>query len=74
MRLGQEDRARTKVIAADLRRLKRLGVAHVGVADDRDVVAPWLERGQARRAEVEMASDRSRRPQVFLETDGGGAR
>ena len=34
MRLGEEHRARAEVIAADFRRRERLGVAHVGVADD----------------------------------------
>ena len=49
VRLGQEHRARAEVIAADLRRGERLGVAHVGVADDGQVVAERLERRQAAR-------------------------
>ena len=46
MRLRQEHRARAEVVAADFRRGERLGHAHVGVADDRHVVAIRLERRQ----------------------------
>ena len=49
MRLRQEHRGRAEVIAADLGRQERLGVAHVGVADDGDVVAPGFERRQRGR-------------------------
>ena len=68
MRLRQEHRARTEVIAADFRRRERLGVLHVGVADDRDVVAVGLERLQARRRQIEVAADGGRRPQVASST------
>ena len=47
MHLRQEHRARAEVIAADFRRRERFGVAHVGVADDGDVVAERLERREA---------------------------
>ena len=47
VRLGQEHRARAEVIAADLRQRERLGHAHVGVADDGQVVAVGLERPSA---------------------------
>ena len=46
VRLREEHRARPEVVAADLRRVERLGHAHVGVADDREVLAPRLERRQ----------------------------
>ena len=54
--LRQEHGARAEVIAADLRRLEGLGVAHVGVADDGEVVAERLERAQAARRQVEAAA------------------
>jgi hypothetical protein len=41
VRLREEDGSRAEVIAADLRRLERFGHADVGVADDRQVLAPW---------------------------------
>ena len=34
VRLREEHRARAEVIAADFRQRERLGLAHVGVADD----------------------------------------
>jgi hypothetical protein len=46
MRLSQEDRARAEVITANLRQRERLGVAHVGIADDRHGVAVLLERAE----------------------------
>ena len=67
MHLGQEHRARAEVIAADLRRADRFGSLAVGVADDRQVVAERLERRQAARRQIEVASDRRRRPQVLGE-------
>ena len=73
MRLRQEHRARAEVIAADFRQLERFGVAHVGVADDGQVVAEGLERRQARRRQVEALADRRRRPQVLLQAELGGA-
>ena len=73
MRLGQEHRARAEVIAADLRQLERLGVAHVGVADDGQVVAERLERRQAGRRQVEALADRGGRPQVLLQAELGRA-
>ena len=44
MRLREEHGARAEVIAADLRRFERFGHAHVGVAHDRQILAPRLER------------------------------
>ncbi len=44
VRLREEHRARPEVVAADLRRVERLGHARVGVADDRQILAPGLER------------------------------
>ena len=76
MHLRQEHRARAEVIAADFRRRERLGVPHVGVADDRDVVAERLERREAARRQVELAAHRRRRPQVLLDAErraAGGA-
>jgi hypothetical protein len=66
VRLREKDRARSEVVAADLRRLERLGHAHVGVADDGEVLAPRLERGQrAFLDQLEVASDLGRRPEVL---------
>ena len=73
VRLGQEHRARAEVIAADFRQLERLGVTHVGVADDGQVVAEWLERRQRRHREVEALADRRRRPEILLQAELGGA-
>jgi hypothetical protein len=67
MHLGQEHRARSEVVAADLRGGEGLGVADVGVADDRQMIAKRLERLEAGSAQVEVASDTGRRPQVFLD-------
>ena len=44
VRLREERRARAEVVAADLGRRERFGHAHVGVADDGQVLAPRLER------------------------------
>ena len=74
MRLRQEHRARAEVIAADLRQLERLGVAHVGVADDREVVAERFERGEAGRRQIEARAHGRRRPQVLLQAELGRAR
>ena len=57
IRLRQVRRARAEVIAADLARLGRIGARHVGVADDRDVIAKRL-----RAASGWSATDRSARP------------
>ena len=72
MRLREEHRARPEVVAADLRRLERLGHAHVGVADDRQVL-----RATARAAasapsgiELEVAADLGRRPQILRRAPG----
>ena len=73
MHLRQEHGARAEVIAADLRRLERFGVAHIGVADDGDVVAEGLERAEAARREIEPAADLRRRPHVLLGAELGGA-
>ncbi len=68
VRLGQEHRARPEVIAADLRQRERLGVVHVGVADDGDVFAERRERLEG-RAPLEIAPDLRRREQVLLDAD-----
>ena len=57
------------MIAADLGRRERLGVADVGVADDRQVIAERLERREAARRQIEVAADRCGRPQVLLDAD-----
>ena len=63
--LGEEDGRRPEVVAADLRRAERLGHAHVGVADDAQVVAEGLERLQrALVRQLEVGADRGRREQV----------
>ena len=46
VRLRQEDGARTEVVSADFRQRDGLRHPHVGVADDREVVAIGLERAQ----------------------------
>ena len=53
MRLREEHRARAEMVAADLRLRDRFGAAHVGVADDRQVLAERLERAQRARRQVE---------------------
>ncbi len=73
MRLRQEHRARAEVIGADFRQRERFGVADVGVADDRQVVAERLERRQRARAQVERGADFSGRPHVLAEAELGGA-
>jgi len=65
VRLREEHRARSEVVAADFRQRERLGVAQVGVADDGDVVLERLERRQAGLRQVEVAADLLRRPQVL---------
>ena len=69
VRLREEHRRGAEVIAADLRRRERLGVADVGVADDGQVVAVRLERAQAGRRQVERRAGRRRRPHVLLEAE-----
>ena len=71
--LGEEHRAGAEVIAADLGQFERLGVAHVGVADDGQVLAQRFEGQQAGRRQVEGAAGGRRRPHVLLQPDGGGA-
>jgi len=46
VRLREEHRARPEVVAADFRRVERLGHAAVGVADDREMLTPVGERRQ----------------------------
>ena len=66
MRLGEEHRARAKMIAADFWRDERFGHAHVGVAHNREVLSPWVERRErTRRIQFESAAHRGGRPQVF---------
>ena len=69
MRLGQEHRRRAEVIAADLGRRERLGVAHVGVADDGQVLPVGLERAEHARRQIERRSGLRRRPQVLLHAE-----
>src|SRR5262249_61092668 len=49
VRLRQEHRARSEMVAADLAGGEWLGVLHVAIADDDQVVAGRLGRGQAGR-------------------------
>ncbi len=56
VRLREEHGARAEVIAADLRLRHRLGVAHVGVADDGQVLAEALERAERGRSEIEIVT------------------
>ena len=75
MRLREEHRTRPEVIAADFRRLERLRHAHIGVADDVDVLAPRIERlERALGAERKFTSQSLRCPQVLRGTPGVGAR
>ena len=67
--LREEHRARSEVIAANLRALEGLGVADVGIADDCQVVAEGLERAEARRCEVEGAPRGGGRPHVLVDAD-----
>jgi hypothetical protein len=76
MHVREEDRARAEVIAADLRRRERLGLLHVGVADDRQIVAEPLERRKAARRQIESGSGRRGRPEILRQPDlraAGGA-
>src|SRR5262249_49048096 len=50
------------------------GVLHVGVADDRDVVAERLKGAHAARRQIEVVAGLFRRPQILLEADDGAAR
>ena len=68
MRLRQEHRARAEVIAADFRQLERFGVAHVGVADDGQVVAEGFER---RRAPSPTGRSPCRRPPATTGSSAG---
>jgi hypothetical protein len=74
MGLRQEDRARPEVIAADFLRLEGFGVAHVGVADDRQVFAERLERAHAARRQIELTPDRRRRPHVLGQAERRASR
>ena len=58
------DRARAEVVAADLLRRVRLRLAHVGVADDRQVFSVRLERLERRGRQVELSSGAGRRPKI----------
>ena len=75
MRLREEHGARPEVVAADLRRLERLGHPHVGVADDGQILPPGLERRQRSLGDqLEVLSDAGRRPQVLRGAPVVGAR
>ena len=56
VRLGEEGRAGAEVVAADLLGLPRLGALHVGVADDRQVVAVRFQRTQDAGSEIEATA------------------
>src|SRR6266511_145062 len=58
MRLREVDRARAEVIAADLGQRKRLRHSHVGVAENREVLAIRIERVHRGRREIEAAAGR----------------
>ena len=71
MRLREEHRARPEVVAADLRRVERFGHAYVGVADDRQILPPRLERRQrALGDELEVSADAGWRPQILRRAPG----
>ena len=71
MRLRQEDGGGAKVIAADLGGGECLGLAAIGVADNRQVIAERLEWRQAARRQIKPAPGVGRRPQVGFEADVG---
>ena len=73
MALRQEHGARAEVVAADFRRGEGLGVADVGVADDRQVVAERLDRAEAARRQVEVAARLLGRPHELLGAEPGAA-
>ena len=73
MRLRQKHGRRSEVIAADFGGAERLGIAHVGVADDRQVLAIGFERASARPARVEGRAGLGGRPQILLHPEGRGA-
>ena len=62
VRLREEGGAGAEVVAADLLRRLRLRILDVRVRDDRQVVAPRLERAQTARREVEVAPHLLGRP------------
>ena len=64
-RLREIDRGGAVVIAADLVRRERVRPVAIGVAHDREVLAVRLERGEARRREIEVAPGCGRRPEVL---------
>lgn len=72
--LGEEGGAGAEVVAADLGGIESLGVPHVGVADDGEVLPVGLEGLERGGREIEVAADRGRGPQVLLDADGGAAR
>jgi hypothetical protein len=72
----EEDGAGAEVIAADLLGDHRLGLPHVGVGDDGQVLAVLLERVEGGGGEVEPLPRRGGRPEVELGPQGvaaGGA-
>ena len=68
VRLREKRGTGAEVVTADFIRRRRLGFTHVGVADDRQVVAILLERRHRRGGQVELLSGRRRRPEVELGT------
>jgi hypothetical protein len=69
MRLGEEDGARSKMIAAHFVHLVRVSAGAIGVADDGEIVAKRLERRKARGAQIELAPGCGRRPQTLFDPD-----
>ena len=72
--LGQEHRGGAEVVPADLRRAERLGHPHIGVADDRQVVAERLQGLQrVVGQQLEIAPHRGRREQVAVRAPSAAA-
>ena len=69
VRLGQEHRTRPEVITAHLVSIKGLGHAHIGIADDGQVLAPRIQRAERARREVEVPTHLCRRPKVLRSTE-----
>jgi hypothetical protein len=66
--LRVHDRAGPEMIAAHFGRRLRFRHAHVGVADDRQLIAEGLERTQAALADVETTPRGGRNPQILGQT------
>ncbi len=68
MRLREEYRTRAEVVTPDLVWLEGLRHPNIGVADDREVLAPRVEREQRTRREVEVVPYISGSPEVLTRT------